>query len=234
MKNKAFTLIELLVVIVIIGILATIGVATYQMQIDTANDTKDYSECVQTLRQTFADCVASQSESCEYDPEGTCGGGVFAAGSVCGARPYNAPTGTTFLADATSETGIATASIATHCDAECPTNNHTVMNVSAVDHVVYQGYAAHVSRCETGEIFSTHACGSRSAGFYFEYGANVVTGALSFNSLDFGWISVHRGDQSAAQPAAQDLIDHCTNTCLLGTYTQLDHATNSNYLLVCD
>lgn len=75
MQNPAFTLIELLVVIVIIGVLATVSTVTYRGQIEKANETKDYAECVQNLKESIASCVENQGGDCEYDPEGSCGEG---------------------------------------------------------------------------------------------------------------------------------------------------------------
>lgn len=87
MKQKAFTLIELLVVIVIIGILATVSTVTYRGQIEKANETKDYAECVQTLKESIASCVVNQGANCEYNPELVCGGGGSGGSAFAGCSP---------------------------------------------------------------------------------------------------------------------------------------------------
>ncbi len=63
MKNKAFTLIELLVTIVIIGVLATISVATFGNYIDKAHQGKSFALQGQIDHLVQADCI-DQGYSC--------------------------------------------------------------------------------------------------------------------------------------------------------------------------
>lgn len=63
--KKGFTLIELLVVIVIVGILATIGVASYNSYQDKARRAKITAEFWQDLKQKSLDCLeAATSQNC--------------------------------------------------------------------------------------------------------------------------------------------------------------------------
>ena len=61
-KRAAFTLIELLVVIVIIGILATIGVATFQSYRDQARKAKLAALDAQTRTQLLAQTIVAEKE----------------------------------------------------------------------------------------------------------------------------------------------------------------------------
>lgn len=63
-KINAFTLIELLVVIVIIGILATLSVATWRGNIDTANEGKKVAEDAQELQRLVAECIVQERDDC--------------------------------------------------------------------------------------------------------------------------------------------------------------------------
>lgn len=60
MKQKAFTLIELLIVIVIVGILATISIATYSGQLRKARITKGIAFEAQAHRSLLADLTSKQ------------------------------------------------------------------------------------------------------------------------------------------------------------------------------
>lgn len=66
MKQKGFTVIELLTAIVIIGILATAGVAVYTGQINKANDARRMDNMVQILNYLKRDSIINKNGSDTY------------------------------------------------------------------------------------------------------------------------------------------------------------------------
>ena len=66
MQKKGFTLIELLVVIVIIGILATIGVAQFSSYFGKARDAKRKTAVAQARQLILADIAANSATSTSY------------------------------------------------------------------------------------------------------------------------------------------------------------------------
>lgn len=231
-KEKAFTLIELLVVIVIIGILATVSIATWAGNIDKAKEGKQLAEDTQEYQRLLAECVLAGRTDCSDITVG----GFLGPSGVCGKRS-NSSNGIIYnAAGEVLETGKLTSELVNHCTNACTVNQFytRALNAATTPYYghVWTGVNMTMYICYPLKIQSGHICGetTTSTMAYF-YDAGISAYALhEGNSIPIGF-SAGTSNSGSSQVAAEN---HCSNECILGNFTVLQGSTVHRKYFMCN
>lgn len=213
--HTAFTLIELLVVIVIIGILATISIATWRGNIDTAQEGKQLAEDTQEYQRLLAECVLAGRTDCASI---TVGGFVGPSG-VCGKKPLYANGSTYNAAGEVFETNKTALEMESYCADACTLNAFYIkwLNSATTPYYghIWTGTNMMMYVCYPFKIQSGHTCAQMT----------TPTTVFLYDAADRATITNNgivypTGLGSGLGGSSQAVVEaYCSSQCALGTFT---------------